>query len=322
MVTSYQNLVSNGDHPKPKALVLVGPTGVGKTDLSLAIAEKISVEIVSADSRQVYRYMDIGTSKPSRRQRRRVVHHLIDVVDPDQKYNAGMYGRQAREAVRGILERNRIPLIVGGSGLYIGALLDGFFEEQIGGDEVRQVLKERIAKEGSPSLFEELKQVDPAAAERLHPNDAQRIVRALEVFLVTGRCLSEWQRALSQPCEFEPLMLGLSLPRAQLYQRIENRVERMIEAGLIREVQELIARGYTSDLNALQTVGYQEAFSFLEGKQTLAETIEMIKRNTRRYAKRQMTWFRRDSRIRWLKWDPKRIQELADHCINLLNGRA
>jgi tRNA dimethylallyltransferase len=250
------------------------------------------------------------------------VHHLIDVVDPDEKYSAGIYGQQARKAVRDIIARNRIPLIVGGSGLYIRALLEGFFKEQISDEGVRQVLKQRLTEEGSVSLFEELRRVDPVAAERLHPNDAQRIIRALEVFLITRRSLSEWQQDPSQPLEVDSLILGLALPRAWLYKRIEDRVDYMLKAGLIEEVERLVARGYTSELNALQTVGYREIFAYLQGEQPLDEATEMIKRNTRRYAKRQMTWFKRDERIHWLDCDLDRIQNLADYCIRLFNATA
>ena len=309
------------EHPKPAALVIVGPTGVGKTRLSLAIAERMEVEVISADSRQVYRYMDIGTSKPSREERSRVVHHLIDVVDPDQEYSAGTYGQQAREAVRDVAKRSKTPLIVGGSGLYIRALLHGFFEPHVSDPEVRQTLKQRAASEGSRTLFEELRRVDPLVAQRVHPNDAQRIVRALEVFQITGRRLSEWQRSRSQPLELEPLVVGLSLPREQLYQLIDRRVDRMIADGFVGEVEDLRAWGYGPHLNALQTVGYQEIFGYLSGRYALDEAVQTIKRNTRRYAKRQLTWFSRHPNIRWLGGYHEGGQDMAGRCIELFQGQ-
>ncbi len=304
-------------------LVILGPTGVGKTGLSLELAERIGGEIVSADARQAVRTMDIGTAKPSKAEREQVPHHLIDIVDPDEKLTAGKYARQAAEAIRAIRERGKRPVVVGGSGLYIRALTDGIFEEteseefrnERGGgsnpqsairnpqssDEVRKRLKTRAAQEGSLGLHEELSRVDPLAAARIHPNDLHRIVRALEVFEITGQRISELQRT-SRPAfgGFETMMVGLALDRAALHRRIGERVDEMIARGLIEEVQGLLDRGYGPDLNALKSVGYQEVFPYLEGRQTLSATIEAIKRNTRRYAKRQMTWFRRDGRIFWL----------------------
>ena len=304
-------------------LVILGPTGVGKTGLSLELAERIGGEIVSADARQAVRTMDIGTAKPSKADRERVPHHLIDIVDPDEKLTAGEYARQAAEAIRAIRKRGKTPVVVGGSGLYIRALTDGLFDETeseefriewAGGvnpqseirnpqstDEIRKRLKARAAHEGSYTLHEELSRVDPLAAARIHPHDLHRIVRALEVFESTGQRISELQRASRQtPGGIEPMMVGLALDRAALHRRIGERVDAMIARGLIEEVKGLLDRGYGPDLNALKSVGYQEVFPYIEGRQTLGATIEAIKRNTRRYAKRQMTWFRRDGRIWWL----------------------
>ncbi len=312
-------------------LVILGPTGVGKTGLSLDLAERIGGEIVSADARQAVRTMDIGTAKPSKAERERVPHHLIDIVDPDEKLTAGEYARQAGEAIRAIRERGKRPVVVGGSGLYIRALTDGLFEEaesdglrieRVGGgnpqsairnspsaDEIRKRLKARAAQEGSLGLHEELSRVDPSAAARIHPNDLHRIVRALEVFESTGQRISELQRTSRQPFGgFEPMMVGLGLDRAALHRRIEERVDAMIAQGLVEEVKGLLDRGYSPDLNALKSVGYQEVFPYLEGRQTLSTTIEAIKQNTRRYAKRQMTWFRRDGRIWWLDGSEDRKQ--------------
>lgn len=305
---------------EPRGLVIVGPTGVGKTRLSLAIAERMAAEIVSADSRQVYRYMDIGTCKPSPGERSRTVHHLIDVVDPDEEYDAGTYARQARQAVMGIVGRGMVPLIVGGSGLYVRALLYGFFEPEIRDAAVRRALKARVAREGSLSLFAELERVDPQTAQRVHPHDAQRIVRALEVFEATGRRLSAWQEFPPRPLGVKMLVLGLLRPREELYARIEARVDGMMGAGLLGEVEGLVARGYTAQLNALQTVGYREMLAHLEGEYDLAEAVRLIKRNSRRYAKRQMTWFGRDPGIRWLSGSADEVEALAERCLELLVG--
>ena len=296
-------------------IVLVGPTGVGKTGLSLELAECIGGEIVSADARQVYRYMDIGTAKPSKADRARVAHHLIDIVDPDEKLSAGEYARRAGEAIRGIRERGGTPVVVGGSGLYIRALIDGLFEEGGSDDAVRRRLKGRAAREGSFGLYEELRRVDPEAAEGIHPHDLHRIVRALEVFEVTGQRISELRRASRRTFGvFDPMMVGLALDRVVLCRRIGDRVDAMIVQGLMDEVRGLLDMGYGPNLNALRTVGYQEVFPYLEGRQTLRATIEAIKRNTKRYAKRQMTWFRRDGRIRWLDGSEDR-KRLVDRIL-------
>ena len=323
-------------------LVILGPTGVGKTGLSLELAERIGGEIVSADARQAVRTMDIGTAKPSKADRERVAHHLIDIVDPDDKLTAGEYARQASEAIRDVQDREKTPLVVGGSGLYIRALIDGLFQETESGglrmerggggnpqsairdpksfDEVRKRLKARAAQEGSYTLHEELSRVDALAAARIHPNDVHRIVRALEVFESTGKRISELQRTSRQPFGgFEPMMVGLALDRAALHRRIEKRVDAMIAQGLIEEVQGLLDRGYGPDLNALKSVGYQEMFPYLLGRQTLSATIEAIKRNTRRYAKRQMTWFRRDGRIWWLDGSEDR-RKLVDRVGERYDG--
>jgi len=208
-------------------------------------------------------------------------------------------------------------LIVGGAGLYIRALLHGFFQEQIGDLGVREALKQRAAAEGPQSLFAELSRVDPEAAGHIHANDVQRIVRALEVFQLTGRPLSQWQRVPGQPLDVNTLMLGLSMPRPLLGERIEQRVDDMIADGLVEEAQALIGRGYTPELNALQTVGYREIFAYLDGRYTLAEAVALIKRNTKRYAKRQMTWFGADPNIQWLKRNGLQIGQVAEHCVGV-----
>ena len=282
-------------------LVIVGPTGVGKTRVALEIAEKSGAQILSADSRQIYRYMDIGTAKPSREERRRVRHYFIDIINPDQRYSAGEYGQQARQQLRDLFRRGKLPIVVGGSGLYIRALLDGLSPELPSDPEIKNQLIEELKASGNIELHRRLREVDPQAAERIHPHDSQRILRALEVFQITGRKISEMQKILpQQKLEFTPVVVGLNMERKRLYQKIEQRVERMIAEGLVEEVEKLVRMGYSKDLNSLRTVGYKEVFPLLEGKQTLEKTVEEIKKNSRRYAKRQLTWFCSDPRVRWI----------------------
>ncbi len=295
-------------------LVLVGPTGIGKTELSLQIAEHFACEIVGVDSMQVYRQMDIGTAKPTAEERLRVPHHLIDYVDPAEEYTAGRFARDAEKAIDSIAAQGRLPLLVGGTGLYLRALLDGIFDEEEGegGDhsdraEIRTGLRQRLANEGREVLFRELQETDPATAQRLHPNDSQRLLRALEILLATGIPWSEHLRRQQQREEqagrdrrrYNVLTLGLHRPRPELYERIDRRVAEMVEQGLLDEVRHLLARGYDGGLKAMQSIGYRHMVYFLEGTWSWQETLELLARDTRRYAKRQLTWFGRDKTIEW-----------------------
>jgi tRNA dimethylallyltransferase len=281
-------------------LLIVGPTAVGKTEVSLELAKLVDSEIVSADSRQVYKYMDIGTAKPTEGQRAQVRHHFIDVKYPDEYYSAGQYGREARDCIEEILSRRKLPVVVGGSGLYIRALVDGVFEPKVSDVKIKSELKRQTAVIGISAMYERLKSVDPVTADRLHASDTQRILRALEVYEITGQPFSVFLENNPKPANFRPVFFGLTLERGKLYSKIEARVEKMFADGFLDEVKELKSRGYESNLNALQTVGYKEAFLFLEGRIDFAEMVDLIKQKSRNYAKRQMTWFRKDPRIHWV----------------------
>ncbi len=282
-----------------KVHLIVGPTAVGKTALSLLIAEKRAVEIISADSRQIYRYMDIGTAKVSSEVRRQIPHHFIDICLPDEYYSAGMFGKQARQTVEEIVRRGKIPLVVGGSGFYIRALVDGIFELDARDAAVRQQLEARLSEEGLASLYAELQKADPAYAAKISHNDRQRILRSLEVFYVTGKPFSFWHEQKPEPAPFEAVFWGLTAERTTLYRRINERVLRMLQEGLEEEVRGLLEMGYSPELNALNTVGYKEMIDYLNGKISRETMIERIQRNSRRYAKRQLTWFRAESRVHW-----------------------
>lgn len=282
-------------------LTLVGPTCVGKTTVGVTLAQRMGAEILSADSRQVYRFMDIGTAKPTHEERQLVAHHLIDVLDPDEPFNAGAYGDLARKTLDGLTAGGVPALIVGGAGLYLKALEGGLFS----GPELPTGQRERVRLKleamNSLTLHGRLRHVDPDMAERLHPNDRQRVVRAIEVFEITGTPLTvlHQARAATAPTvRFH--LIGLDRPRNEVYERIQVRVQQMISDGLVGEVEGLIERGYTADTWALKTFGYAEILAYLEGRLSLTAAVDKIAMETRRYAKRQWTWFRGRSDVEWL----------------------
>lgn len=283
----------------------LGPTGVGKSNLSLQVAEALNGEIISADSMQVYQGMDIGTAKISREEQKRIPHHCLDLVSVREEYSVARYQQDARQAIEEIHQRGKLPIMVGGTGLYIQAALEAYDFSSAGKDhQLREQLFEEIEQFGKKHLWDRLHEVDPVTAEKLHENDSRRVVRALEAFLKTGIPLSNAERmmASSEPL-YRVLTIGLNRDRLQLYQRIDHRVEEMIQQGLIQEVQSLIEQGLKEDSTPGQALGYKEFFSYFRGERTLEETVTLLQRNTRRYAKRQMTWFRRMPKIHWFDLD-------------------
>lgn len=299
-----------------KVLVIVGPTGVGKTQVSLELADILNGEIVSLDSRQVYKYMDIGTAKPTKEEMKRVAHHLIDIVYPDEKFTAADYGKRARKVIKEIIKRKKQPIVVGGSGLYLKALIEGFFQGPKGDEKLRDRLKEEESRSGLDYLFEKLKGVDPKAALRIHPHDSVRIIRALEVYELTGKPITSLQEEGNyEPFEMDFVKIGLTLDRKKLYEKIDRRVEKMIREGFLDEVKWLKEKGYSSGLKAFKTVGYQELFTYLEGEIDFPKAMERIKLNTRHYAKRQLTWFRKDKGIKWLDAEKEDVIESVLKCF-------
>lgn len=281
--------------------MLCGPTGVGKTALSQAIAERVSSEIASADSRQIYRYMDIGTAKPPQSLLEQVPHHFIGILDPDQDYSAGQYAKAARPAIQKILKRKKLPLVVGGSGLYIRALVEGFFREDIKDLYLREKLQARLEREGIEFLYRELQEADPIAAEKIHPHNTRRVIRALEVYYAARTPISKIQQENPDPAPFRAVKIGLNMERKKLYARINARVETMFDEGLVNEVRHILGLGYSPELNALNSVGYKEVLAYVQGEIDLFNCKELVKQNTRRYAKRQLTWFRAEKDIRWIE---------------------
>ena len=278
-------------------LAIVGPTASGKTPVSLNLAEILQTEIVSADSRQIYKYLDIGTAKPSVEDLHRVRHHFIDCFDPSREYSAGLYGDDVKKVLDGIFERGKIPILVGGSGLYVKAAIDGLFDGPGKDPEIRKNLESRLQTEGLDGMLRLLKSVDPATMTRMTEITPRRVIRALEVYYIVGRPLSELQAENNRKPDFVTIQFSLEWERRELYSLINRRVDRMIQKGLEDEVRVAREKGYDRHLNALNTVGYKEVFDYFEGVTNHDTMVELIKRNTRRFAKRQTTWFGGDSRI-------------------------
>ncbi len=283
-----------------KVIVIAGPTCSGKSTLAFSIAEKISSEIISADSRQVYKYINIGTAKPTAAELKRIRHHLIDHINPLDNFNAGMFVQEAERIIFKLNSRNKIPVVVGGTGLYIKSLIDGIIDSVDSNRELREELLEKRRQFGNEYLYEKLKTVDPVSAEKMLPQNWKRVIRALEVFYITGKTLWQHFKEQSRNSDHTFYQFGLEWDRKDLYRRIERRVDLMIENGLVDEVRILLEKGYSKQINALNTVGYKEIISFLENEISLERAIELMKRNTRRYAKRQITWFKADKRIEWI----------------------
>jgi tRNA dimethylallyltransferase len=282
-----------------RVVALVGPTGVGKTALALALAERMPVEVVSADSRTVYRWMDIGTAKPSVGEQAHLPHHLIDVVDPDERYSLALYQQRAFEAISRIQNRGRLPLLVGGAGLYVSAVCEGLSLPDVPPDSAfREALEARARADGWQALQLELESIDPVSAERIDPRNVRRVIRALEVFHATGRPFSAWQTPVPSPVKC--VLIGLRLERQALYARIDARIDAWIAGGFVDEVRGLLARAYAPSLPSMSGLGYRQIAQYLGGSLDLASAVAQFKQATHQYAKRQMTWFGARPSIHWL----------------------
>jgi len=293
------------------AVAIVGPTCSGKTEVGIELAKLTDGEVISADARQIFKLINIGTAKPAKEELAGVPHHLVDILSLEEEISAGAFSQLAVRIANEIFSRNHLPIIVGGSGLYLRAMVDGLFDAPEISAEVRSALRKRLREEGSEKLLEELRQVDPDAAKNLLPQNFKRILRGLEVFHSSGKRISELRRERPSEIGFETIQFGILLDRKLLYQRIEKRVGEMISRGLVEETKEILRRGFDPNLNSLQTVGYKEVIAFLQKKIKFEEMVNLIKMNTRRYAKRQMTWFNKDKRIIWIECDNTPPSEIA-----------
>ncbi len=303
---------------KEKVVIITGPTGCGKSALAAALAAELNGEVISADSMQVYKYMDIGTAKPARDALESVPHHLIDIVEPDGEYSAADFRADALEIIREIRKRGRNVFIAGGTGLYIKALQRGLFEGPAADRALRESLWSEARRHGSVRLHERLAEVDPESASRIHPNNAVRIIRALEVYESSGRPMADFHREHSfRDSPFNAVKIGLMKERERLYRDIEERVDGMVGSGLVEEVSRLLGMGYGAELKPMRGLGYKEMALHLRGELSLDEAVSLLKKNTRHYAKRQIAWFGKDPETSWFSPERKNdIMELVKRCLN------
>jgi len=287
-------------HKKIPLIIILGPTAVGKSELAIELAQELGFEIVNADSMQIYHGMDIGSAKPSLKERSLVTHHLIDIKNPDEEFSAAQFKEEARNSIVSLAQEGKRALVVGGTGFYIRALTKGLFPAPGADMKLRREFKKKEKSQGKWYLYKELEKADPEAALRIHPNDTFRIIRALEVFYLTGKPISQQQKKHQfKHSYFNLLKIGIMRDRKEIYTRIEQRVDKMINDGLVDEVKHLLKRGYSPTIKPFQSLGYKQILSYLQGDVSLDEAVKLIKRNTKRYGKRQLTWFRKDSEIRW-----------------------
>ncbi len=294
---------------KPKIIVVCGPTGIGKTSTSIEIAGVFNGEIINADSMQVYRYMDIGTAKPTPDERARVHHHLIDIIDPAESFDAAQFAKSAHKIIIELHRRGITPFVVGGTGLYIKALVHGLFRAKPADKNIRTRLKKEAVVRGTDFIHKRLSECDPDSAERIHPNDTYRIIRALEIYETTEKAISKYHREHKfADSPYKVLKIGLQINREALYDRINRRVDAMIDAEFVDEVKGLLEKDYSADLKSMQAIGYRHMIDFIEGRISWDEALRTLKRDTRRYAKRQLTWFRADSEIVWV--EPEQVKDI------------
>ena len=314
-VSNFYEIISIDKHmnlsiPRQNIIIICGPTGVGKTTVGIELAKRFSGEIISADSMQIYRYMDIGTAKPTKAEQDDVSHHMIDIIYPDEPFDAEMYSKMAREKIHRLHDQGIIPFVVGGTGFYMKALEYGLFDPGPNDPAIRDRLRKEAEISGTHLLYERLRRSDPDTVETVHPNDTYRIIRALEVYELTGTGISAFrsQHGFSDN-PFRVLKIGLEMKRETLYKRINQRVDMMMEAGFVEEVQGLLNKGFNSDLKSMQSIGYRHITSFIKDQFPLDEAIRTMKRDTRRYAKRQFTWFNADDSVKWI--GPERMNDIG-----------
>jgi len=286
-----------------KIIVIVGPTAVGKTYVSVELAKKLNTEVISADSMQIYKGMDVGTAKVSNEEKQGINHHMIDLINPDENYSVSDFKNDAENIIDNMLSENKTPVIVGGSGLYVNSLIyDLDFGNAKSDNKLRDYYTYYYEEHGQDALYEKLRKIDPESAEKIHKNNVKRVVRALEVYDITGKKFSELNTDIrKQSNKYDCILVGLSMDRKILYERINQRVDKMLSDGLIEEVKSLLEKGYDKDLVSMQAIGYKEIIDYLERNVTLEDAVNILKRNTRRFAKRQYTWFLRDDNVKWFQ---------------------
>lgn len=302
---------------KPEIIVVCGPTGIGKTSTTIKLSKKFGGQIINADSMQIYRFMDIGTAKPTPEERAKITHFMVDVVDPDEPFDAARFAERADIKIRELSDKGVVPFVAGGTGLYIKALINGLFRSIPADPEILKKLNEEVIKIGSHGLHQKLSKYDQDAAEKIHPNDSFRVIRALEIYYATGRPISEYHKKHSfSESPYNVLKIGLSMERERLYDRINRRVDLMLEEGLLNEVELLIKKGYSTSLKSMRSLGYRHMVEYINGDVSWEEAVRTLKRDTRRYAKRQLTWFRADTEIMWV--EPEKIESIYPHVDGFL----
>lgn len=302
-------------------LIIAGPTAVGKTELSLTLAEDLNGEIISADSVQIYKGMNIGSATPTREELERVKHHLINIVEPTEDYNVAMFSKDARALIEDIQSRGKLPIVVGGTGLYINSLMyEMDFSEQVKDEQLRKDLRKFADTEGKDKLHERLKKLDPAAAIKIHKNNVKRVIRALEINILTGDHMGNFKKDPVKTKDFNPILICLKRNRKLLYVRINKRVDQMLEEGLIEEVKKLKENGLTTDDTSMKAIGYKEVMGYLNGKYDYDMMVEILKKNTRNFAKRQLTWFRRYDDATWIDLDRNDFEKNYKNIINQLKN--
>ena len=299
-------------------VVIAGPTAVGKSEIAVELALRFNGEIISADSVQLYKYFNIGAAKLTKEEQKGIPHHLFDILEPDQAFSVADYQKLARQKIQEINDRGKLPFLVGGTGLYIQAVIDPYeFPETTGHEEIRKKLREIWAQGGKEELYQRLQKIDPDAAQRIHPNDFRRISRALEVYYLTGKTISSYINNRKKSL-YKLAMVGLTRKRAELYQRIEARVDKMFADGLVEEVKSILDMGYDPTIKPLQSLGYKQVVDYLRGDCDQAAAIASTKNATRNYAKRQLTWFRRDNRIHWFSLSEEGTQQLLERIAHFI----
>lgn len=288
-----------------KIIVIVGPTAVGKTYVSVELAKELNTEIISADSMQIYRGMDLGTAKITEGEKSGIIHHMIDVASPDEDYSVSEFKKQAEEIIDDLLLNNKIPVIVGGSGLYVNALIyDLDFSKAKSDEKLREYYTYYYKKHGEDALYDKLMKIDPESAGKIHKNNVKRVIRALEVYDITGMKFSEINTDIRKASnKYDCITVGLSMDRKILYERINQRVDLMLSSGLVEEVKTLFEKGYDKNLVSMRGIGYKEVIDYLEGSTDYEEMVNILKQNTRRFAKRQYTWFLKDKNVKWFAMD-------------------
>ncbi|MFC0271427.1 tRNA (adenosine(37)-N6)-dimethylallyltransferase MiaA [Metabacillus herbersteinensis] len=307
---------------RKKVVVLIGPTAVGKTKLSVDLALKLNGEIISGDSMQIYRGLDIGTAKIQREEMKGIPHYLVDIKDPDENYSVAEFQQSARQLIDSIDQHQKVPIIVGGTGLYIQSVLfDYQFSEAPSDPLIRTKLEEELITLGAKEMHNQLQRVDPKSSENIHANNKRRVIRALEIYQITGKTMSDYLQNQKRELLYDVVLIGLTMDRELLYERIELRVDQMVEQGLIEEVKNLYNKGIRNT-QSIQAIGYKEIYEYIEGKTTLDDAIIQLKQNSRRYAKRQLTWFRNKMDVKWFDMTtPLQYEERVDEILSYIAGK-